>query len=102
MIIKYLKNHQNVSILLALFWTIGIIIGCSLPGRDLPSISVFDHFDYKKSNIHIKLIAFSAFFGFAIEFYQLTCVEGRSFDIWDGVADTIGGIIGWLLIGRKK
>ncbi len=48
------------------------------------------------------LLLLTTMFGFGIELYQLNCVEGRSFDYWDGIADTIGGIIGWLIVKKWK
>jgi VanZ family protein len=120
-ILNYFKRHTKLTLLLAIFWTIGIFIGCSLPGKELPSISLFDHFDkvvhftfftfffilwylafFSKNKISFYLLALCAFYGFSIEFYQLHFVAGRSFDVWDGVADTIGGVFGWLLIRKIK
>ncbi len=116
-ILNFFKLHKNITLLLAIAWTIGIFIGCSLPGKDLPSISLFDHFDKvvhftffaiffilwyisfnPKPYIPYYLLLLTAFYGFGIEWYQLNCVVGRSFDILDGIADTIGGLTGWILI----
>ena len=116
-IFLFLKKHPYITLFLALFWTIGIFIGCSMPGKDLPSISVFDHFDkvvhftffavfyilwylffYKIKYIAIILLFIVFLYGFGIEFYQLNCIEGRSFDVWDGVADTVGGFIAYFIV----
>lgn len=116
-IFLFLKKHHYFTLFLALFWTIGIFIGCSMPGKDLPSIPVFDHFDkvvhftffavfyilwylffYKLKYIAIILLFIVFLYGFGIEFYQLNCIEGRSFDVWDGIADTVGGIIGYFIV----
>jgi len=88
-----------------------------MPGKDLPSISVFDHFDkvvhftffaifyilwylffYKIKYIAFTLLFIVFLYGFGIEFYQLNCIEGRSFDVWDGVADTVGGFIAYFIV----
>lgn len=112
-----LDKHRKVSLFMAIIWTIIIFIGCSLPGRDLPSVDLFDQFDkvvhftffiiffvfwyfspttfYKKSFIWILIAGLT---GFAIEFYQLNFVAGRSFDIWDGIADTFGALAGYFCI----
>lgn len=106
---------------LSLLWTIIIFVGCSLPGKDIPAVHLFDHFDKivhfifffifaflwlntvflffpgERKNIwvYIILIILSSFlYGFALEFYQFYFVQGRSWDIWDGIADGIGGSAG--------
>ncbi len=112
--LKTIFLNKKLMMVLAIAWTILIFIGCSLPGKDLPPISVFDHFD---KVIHfIFLFVFSIFwmlamgikslkgylliisvcfgYGFFIEWYQINFVPGRSWDVWDGIADGIGGIFG--------
>jgi len=106
-------------LILAILWSIGIFIGCSLPGKDIPAVSVFDHFDKlvhfifflvfsllwlsymgaSRFNIYL-MIALSFGYGFFLEFYQITFVEGRFWDLWDGVADGVGGILGSFLTMR--
>ena len=52
-----------------------------------------------KSNIYaLIIIIISLIYGFGIEFYQLHYVAGRSFDVWDGVADGLGALSGWGVI----
>lgn len=108
-IIAYFFIHRRLSFFFAIIWTILILIGCSLPGKDLPAITLFDHFDkvvhftffcffyflwyagtkpFENKSLILILISFAL--GFAIEFYQINFVVGRSFDVWDGVADTFG------------
>ncbi len=116
-IIGLLDKYRKLSLLFAIIWTIIIFIGCSLPGRDLPSVHLFDQFDkvvhfsffllffifwyfsptifFKKS---LAWIMITAIVGFGIEFYQIHFVVGRSFDVWDGVADTVGALAGFFLI----
>jgi VanZ family protein len=92
-------------------WIILIFIGCSLPGREIPKVGLFDNFDkvvhftfffvlcvfgfikygVAKSTI-ICLLFFAFAYGFALEFYQLHFVKGRSFDVWDGIADSVGAV----------
>jgi len=105
---------------LAIAWTILIFIGCSLPGKDIPPISVFDHFDKVvhftflfvfalfwiialgiadiKGYLIIILICFA--YGFFIEWYQINYVPGRAWDVWDGMADGVGGIFGVLFFKK--
>ncbi len=99
---------------LALVWTAIIFIGCSLPGRDLPPITVFDHFDKvvhfvfffvfaifwlaafgaRNMNHYLIVVIMSMIYGFALEYYQINFVSGRSWDVWDAISDTVGGIVG--------
>lgn len=103
---------------LAIAWTILIFIGCSLPGKDIPPISVFDHFDKvvhftfffvfailwlgnrfpslegTKGWVLVVILSFA--YGFFLEWYQINFVPGRAWDVWDGIADGVGGIIGTL------
>ncbi len=105
---------------LAIAWTILIFVGCSLPGRDIPAVSVFDHFDkvvhftffftfavlwlivFPLSDVSNRrrsffiIVALSFIYGFALEWYQINFVSGRAWDVWDGVADGVGGIVGAL------
>lgn len=119
---KVKKKNQGRKILLALAiaWTILIFIGCSLPGKDLPPINVFDHFDKvvhlgffivfaflwlaagfsSRDKDWVLIIALSFIYGFVLEYYQINFVPGRSWDVWDGVADGVGGIIGCLVFSK--
>jgi VanZ family protein len=49
-----------------------------------------------KSTLFIWVL--SVVYGFGIEFYQLHFVAGRSFDVWDGISDSLGAATGWLCI----
>lgn len=107
---KYFVLKRQLSVVLAGLWTLLIFIGCTLPGSDLPPVHVFEHFD--------KLVHFTFFgvfqllwvaavgprwiwicvllaigYGFYLEFYQAHYVKGRSFDVWDGIADSLGALL---------
>ncbi len=90
-----------------------------MPGKSLPHVAVFTSFDKfvhftffagffvlwylyfpQLKNKALYLIWLSAFYGYAIEFYQLYFANGRSFDIFDGVADTVGAVCAWLVIRK--
>jgi VanZ family protein len=104
---------------LAILWTIIIIILCSLPGKDLPSVDIlnFDkvaHFGVmwlwailwmwdKPSHSLIFIAILGGVFGTAIEFYQERLPWERSFDWFDALADFIGACLGALTwwIGSK-
>jgi len=116
-IFSFFSQHSSSTLVLAVIWTILIFIGCTLPGKSLPSVNVFNHFD---KVVHITffyiffilwnlpfasstkktfiLMGVSVTYGFGIEFYQLFFVEGRSFDVWDGLADSTGAALGWLSV----
>jgi len=116
----FLSQRPSWTFFLALTWTIIIFIGCSLPGKEIPKLGLFAHFDkvvhfsffmvffilwsirFKgnfRTNLIILFIAIA--YGFLLEFYQLYFVAGRSFDVWDGVADSAGALVGWALYYRK-
>jgi len=100
----------------SLSWTVLIFIGCSLPGRDIPKMGLFENVDkvvhfiffaifyllwflffsnknYSFKGIALYIFLISIVYGFGLEFYQKHCVAGRSFDVWDGVADTLGACL---------
>lgn len=109
----YLYHHPAQSGWGAVLWTSIILFACTIPGNEIPKVNLFDHFD--------KVVHFALFFifyclwffrwkakwlwfilsillGFAVEWYQLAFVPGRSFDVWDGVADSFGALVAvWVL-----
>ncbi|MFB6455695.1 VanZ family protein [Chitinophaga sp. Hz27] len=104
----------------AIAWLVLIMVLCTLPGRDIPTNSFFEkvHFDkfvhfglfggivfflslaiwWQRKKISPALlllfVVFAAAYGLAIEFIQKYYAEGRSFDMYDVLADTIGAIAG--------
>jgi VanZ family protein len=120
-IINYLQVNKRQSLTLAVFWTVLIFIGCSRPGKDLPKLNLFDNFDKvvhftffflffffwffvsNKSTLQRSfLILFISFlYGLGIEYYQKYCVSGRSFDVWDVLADTLGALVCYLLVSKS-
>jgi VanZ family protein len=109
---------NKIWMLLAFAWSILIFIGCSLPGKELPKLNLFDNVDKVVHFVFFAVlillwhwagfvrswwicIVVCLLYGFGIELYQMKFVAGRSFDIWDGVADTIGGIVAYYVVGVK-
>jgi VanZ family protein len=104
----------------AVLWILLILFLCTLPGSDIPSSSFLDkiHFDkivhfglfggivflvslgiyWQKKLISpltlLLLVIGTAAYGLAIEFIQKYWVVGRSFDMYDVLADTLGAIAG--------
>ncbi|MCC7029584.1 MAG: VanZ family protein [Chitinophagaceae bacterium] len=121
-LISFFESRKKLTVCLAIVWTLVIFIGCSMPGREIPKLGLFDNFDKvvhfafftgffvlwyllsnKSVNSVLLIILLSVFYGFGLEYYQLYCVAGRSFDVWDGVADTAGALggLGLMKWGRK-
>ena len=104
----------------AVIWILLILFVCTLPGKDIPSSSFLDkiHFDkivhfclfggivflislgiyWQKKLISpltlLLLVIGTAGYGLAIEYIQKYWVVGRSFDMYDVLADTLGAIAG--------
>lgn len=120
----------------AILWILLILFLCTLPGKDIPSSSFLDkiHFDkfvhfglfggivlllslaiyWQKKFISpltlVILVIMTAAYGLAIEYIQKYWVIGRSFDMFDVLADTLGAIAGvwvfhivrrWFLADKK-
>jgi hypothetical protein len=114
---KYLQQHPLLVLVLALLWSGLIFYGCSLPGKELPKLNLFDQVD-KVIHFTFFLLFFFLWYavkpkpwlwlviafgyGFGIEFYQHYLVKGRSFDVWDGVADTAGALVMWFLLKKSN
>jgi len=111
------SKHPRSTMIVAISWTILIFIGCSMPGSLLPPVQLFTHFDKvvhlafffifyllwnlsfsPSTKMTLVLMVISVTYGFGIECYQLVYVKGRSFDVYDGLADSIGALLGWLCI----
>ncbi len=118
-IMDWFINQPKLTKLLATCWTILIIVGCSLPGKELPKISLWQHTDkivhfvffaafvtlwyLTKPNTKRlwSLVGISLLFGIVIEYYQKYFVVGRSFDVWDAVADTAGALVAAIIISKN-
>lgn len=108
----YLRKKRTLA--LAVLWTLLILVACLIPGRDVPSVSfpladkwihfiifggfsflwlcTFRYADARKGG-YIFLL--SALLGYAVELLQGSGItEGRSYDLYDLVADSIGGALG--------
>jgi VanZ family protein len=111
-----------ISFVPAIFWFIVTIVLMTLPASDIPSSSFLDeiYIDkwvhigmfsilvfltsfpfYKKrysSSVYFKITLAAIVYGVAMEFVQRYFTEGRSFDVWDMVADAAGAFIGFIFI----
>jgi VanZ family protein len=120
----FLKNHSWIALILAVLWTLLIMIACFLPARDIPKVKIafidkcvhfiiFGGFSFLwmfrmgkftfKTGLWTLLLSF--LFGVFVELIQGSgLVRGRSFEYLDILADTTGAIIGLLLFfySRKR
>lgn len=101
---------------LAISWTIILFIGCAIPGNEMPDLS-------HGRDKWIHLVGFAPFgllwcfsgrrqswvlvaglvFGLLIEIYQGVMPIGRSFDLLDALADTVGTALGiGLFMGIRR
>ena len=95
---------------------------CLIPGRDLPSVTIFEldkivHFTFyvilsalmfygwqkqnSFSSLHkntlIKILIITSVYGFAVEIMQELFTVDRHFDIFDALANSTGAIAGSLI-----
>lgn len=114
----------------AVVWIGLILFLCTLPGNDIPQVSLLDQLHVDKivhfvlfggivlwisygyyrqkgsiSNTTLFLIALVASgYGLAIEYIQKYLVVNRSFDMWDVAADAAGALAGifvFKFVGRR-
>lgn len=101
-------EHKMMYKIIFGFWTLVIVFLCSLPGKDVPNLGLMQqdkigHFAvffiwallFLTWYPHWKKVLFWGIaFGFGIEVYQHYLPFERQMDFWDGVADTIGTVLG--------
>jgi len=112
---------------LSILWASLILIACLMPGKDLPSVTIFEfdkivhfvlylalalmmYYGWRKQNsfsalhrntaLKILLITFS--YGFAVEIMQELFTADRHFDIFDALANASGAVAGSLLGTKFK
>ena len=108
--------------LLSILWTLLILVLCLMPGKDLPSVSIFEfdkiahfgvylilallmYYGWKKQNyfqsLHnntlIKILVLTSSYGFAVEIMQELFTTDRHFELLDALANSIGAVAGSFL-----
>jgi VanZ family protein len=111
----------------SIFWAAFILGICLMPGRDLPSVSIWEfdkivHFGVyfllamllywgweKQQTVRflhqqaaLKIVLFCVAYGFAVELLQEWITTDRHFDLFDALANGLGGLAGGWLSGRVK
>ncbi len=107
---------------LSIFWAALILVLCLMPGKDLPSITIFefdkiihfiiyvllallmyygwrkqDSFTSLHQNTFMKILLITSCYGFAVEIMQELFTADRHFDIFDALANSTGAVAGSLL-----
>ena len=95
---------------IAILWTVTIFVLCTYPSASLPKInndktlhfiafSGFSFFWFFHSSKPWLIILLAALYGIGIEFWQSILPKSfhRGFDWYDALADSIGGIIGYVI-----
>jgi VanZ family protein len=102
--------------ILAVVWTIVILIGCFLPAKEIPEVDVplidkwthivlfsgftffwFCAYPFATLRSSLVLLMVAVLFGALIEIMQgILTFLGRSMELMDAVADSIGGAVGIL------
>jgi VanZ family protein len=104
---------------LSFTWALSILLLSATPGKELPSIDLahIDKFfhalvygilavllflSFKRLGIEslFAVVVIVSAYGFLMEWMQGTFFEGRFFDVMDGIANTIGAILGIVIFER--
>lgn len=113
----FFYRHKKRTTALAVVWTMLILVACLLPGRDIPEVhvpmadkwvhfAIFGGFSFlwcctlRKAGPRAGLVVFlaSVLLGYGVELLQGSGItQGRSFELYDLLADSIGGLLGLLL-----
>lgn len=108
--------------LLSVLWALIILILCLMPGKDLPSVTLFEfdkivhfgvylilallmYYGWKKQNSYtslhertvLKILLLTFTYGFAVEVIQELFTADRHFDIFDALANSAGAVAGSIL-----
>jgi VanZ family protein len=114
---KFLILSPKKALLLAIFWTLGILFACLIPGNEVPHIRIpladkwvhfiifagfsflwLHTFKYANTAKGVLIFILSILLGYAVELLQDSGItRGRSYDLYDVVADGIGGALGVVL-----
>ena len=112
----FVKNKKR-TVRIAIAWTVLILVACLLPGNEVPNV----HVPFVDKYVHFIIFAGFSFLwlctlaqpslqkgfwvfmaslglGYLVEVLQGSGItSGRSYDMYDVLADTIGGLIGIII-----
>lgn len=120
---NWMREHKKIAAWCFFTWAAIIFVACLIPGREVPSLSIFQ---YDKV-LHCGIFALLAFlflflfeeptlkkhgalsflvctaYGYFVETMQGSGItEGRTFDHFDALADSVGAILGVLFFFLLK
>jgi VanZ family protein len=106
----------------SIFWAAFILVLCLMPGRELPSVSIWEfdklvHFcfyfvlallmfwGWKKQktfpslqlNLFLKILTLTFSYGFVVEILQELLTTDRHFELFDALANSAGATAGCLI-----
>lgn len=110
----FFYGHKKRTALFASLWTLMILVACLIPGDEIPDVKVplidkwvhfaiFGGFSFLWMSVCRRPTLRNAFYmallatalGYAVELLQGSGItRGRSYDLYDLLADSIGGILG--------
>lgn len=113
----FFTANKNRAILFATLWTLLILVACIIPGREVPDVHLplidkwvhfvlFGGFSFLWLCTRVRpvpatgIMVFLAavLLGYLVELIQGSGItSGRSYDVYDIVADAVGGLLGVLL-----
>ena len=112
----FTKSKPRV-LVFAIIWTLLIFSACLIPGRDVPEVDIpladkWVHFiifggfsflwlcNFKSTNLTKRICIFllTVLTGYVVELLQDSGItSGRSYDLMDVLADSIGGALGIII-----
>jgi VanZ family protein len=116
-IFLFFYQHKRRVLVCSILWTIMILIACLIPGDEVPDVHIplidkWVHFiifggfaflwlcRFKQATIKTGLSIFvlTLLLGYVVELLQGSGITtGRSYDLYDVLADGIGGLLGTVL-----
>jgi len=117
----FIKNKKR-TVLVAIAWTVLILVACLIPGNEVPDV----HVPFMDKYVHFAIFAGFSFLwlctleqltlqksiwifiasvalGYLVELLQGSGItSGRSYDMYDVLADAVGGLIGIILFYTAK
>lgn len=103
----------------SIFWAVFILVLCLVPGRELPSLTIWEFdkighfgvylilsmlmvygwrkqkaFPFLHTRTLLKILLITSIYGFAVEVMQELFTTDRHFDMLDALANSTGAVVG--------